>query len=177
MSTPSTHTSDTISGSWQLDPERSSVEFRVPVLWGLLTVKGHFDDYEGRLDLSDTPAIELTIDAASLQTDNDRRDRHLRSSDFFDAKAHPEVRFVSDAVDLQGDALKVRGRLAARGRSIPLELSADVRQVDGELEIAAAAIAPHRELGMTWSPLGIIPGHSDLVIQAHLIPDDDDEAA
>jgi polyisoprenoid-binding protein YceI len=162
---------DTISGSWRLDPERSSVEFRAPVLWGLLTVKGHFDDYQGRLDLSATPAIELTIDAASLQTGNDRRDKHLRSPDLFDAEDHPQVRFLSDAVDLEGEALNVRGRLAARDSSIPLELSAHVRHVDGELEVEAATIAPHRELGMTWTPLGVIPGRSKLVVHAHLIPD------
>jgi hypothetical protein len=79
------------------------------------------------------------------------------------------VRFRSDAVDLQGDALKVRGRLSARRCSIPLELDARVRRVDGEFEIEAAATAPHRELGMTWSPLGMIPPRSELFVKGHLI--------
>ena len=118
---------ETISGSWQLDPQRSSVEFRVGLFWGLATVKGHFDDYQGQLDPSANPAIELTIDAASLQTGNRRRDRHLRSADFFDAEDHPRVQFVSDSVDLQGETLKVQGRLSARGRSVPIELDAQVR--------------------------------------------------
>jgi hypothetical protein len=77
--------------------------------------------------LSARPAIELTIDAASLQTGNRRRDRHLRSADFFDVENHPRVQFVSDSVDLQGETLKVRGRLAARGRSFPVVLDAQVR--------------------------------------------------
>ena len=80
---PNSRSGETISGSWRLDPRRSSVEFRAGHLWGLLTVKGHFDCYEGRLDLSADPAIELTIDAASVQSRNRKRDQHLRSTDFF----------------------------------------------------------------------------------------------
>lgn len=143
-----------LGGSWQLDSRRSSVEFRAAKLWGLVAVKGHFDDYEGHLELSADPVLELTIDAASVQTGIRKRDQHLRSADFFDAENHPRVRFVSESVDLHDDTLKVRGRLSARGRSIPLELDAQVRRIDGELEIEAAITAPHRELGMTWSPPG-----------------------
>ncbi len=56
-----------------------------------------------------------TIDADSLNTKNALRDRHLRSSDFFDVRNHQEVRFESDAATLDGDTLKVRGRLYAAG--------------------------------------------------------------
>ena len=69
--TKSKHRSEqTISGSWQLDAQRSSVEFRARSIWGLAAVKGHFADYQGHLDLTAAPAIELTIDAASLDTGN-----------------------------------------------------------------------------------------------------------
>ena len=162
---------DRISGTWQLDPQRSSVEFRAGHFWGLATVQGHFGDYHGRLDLSADPAIELTIDAPSLDTGNRKRDKHLRSADFFDVENHPRVRFVSDSVQLQGDTLQVHGRLSARDRWIPVELDAEVHEVDGELEIEAATTAPHRELGMNFSPLGMIPPRSKLVVKAHLIPD------
>jgi polyisoprenoid-binding protein YceI len=169
--TTSNHRSgQTLSGTWQLDSQRSSVEFRARKLWGLVTVKGHFDSYEGQLKLGSNPALELTIDAASLQTGIRKRDRHLRSPDFFDAEDHPRVRFVSDSVDLRDDTLRVRGRLSARGRSIALELEAQVRRIDGELEIEAATTAPHRELGMTWSPLGMIPPRSELFVKGHLVP-------
>ena len=177
ITNPNHHSSETIIGSWQLDPQRSSVEFRAGHFWGLATVKGHFDDYHGHLDLSTSPAIELTIDPASVQTGNRKRDRHLRSADFFDADNHPRVLFVSDSVDLHGDTLKVRGQLSARDRSIPLELDAQVRQVDGELEIEAATTAPHRELGMTFSPLGMIRPRSELIVRAHLIPNNTHRAA
>jgi polyisoprenoid-binding protein YceI len=160
-----------LSGTWQLDPQRSSVQFRAKSIWGLAPVKGHFDDYQGHLDLSAAPAIELSIDAGSLDTGNRKRDKHLRSADFFDVENHPRVRFVSDSVQLQGDTLKVQGRLSARDRSIPVELDAEVHEADGELEIEAATTAPHRELGMNYSPLGMISPHTKLLVRAHLVPD------
>jgi polyisoprenoid-binding protein YceI len=161
----------TVVGRWQLDPQRSSIEFQTGHFWGLMTVKGRFDHFEGRLDLSADPAIELTIDAASVQTGNPKRDRHLRSPDFFDAENQPHVRFASDSVVLQGDTLRVRGSLFARDQSIPLELEARVREAGGNLEIAAATSAEHRELGMTWSPLGMIPPRSELVVNGYLVPE------
>ncbi len=161
---------ETISGRWLLDPQRSSVGFRVALGWRLGTVTGRFDHYEGQLDLSAAPAIALTIDADSLQTGNRRRDRHLRSRDFFDAEDHPRVQFISDSIDLGNDALEVRGRLTARGGSIPLELTAVIRRVEGDLEIEAATTAPHRELGMTWNFLGMIPPRSELFVKGRLIP-------
>jgi hypothetical protein len=60
-----------------------------------------------------------------------------------------------------------RGDIA--GRQIPLELDATVREVDGELEIEAVTEADHRELGMTWSPLGILRGPSKLVVRGRLV--------
>src|SRR5271166_5356800 len=125
------------TGTWRLDPARSSVEFHVRHFYGLMTVKGHFDRYEGTLDLGSEPAVQLTIDADSLNTKNARRDKHLRSGDFFDVEHHRQVRFVSDSAVLDGDTLKVRGQLYAAGKHVPLDLHATVRNVDDEVEIEA----------------------------------------
>src|SRR4051794_9034330 len=103
---------------WRIDPARSSVEFHVKGFWGMATIKGRFSRYHGTLDLAAEPAIELTIEADSLDTANAKRDMHLRSPDFFDAEKHPYLRFVSDSATLDGERLHVRGRLHARGRSI-----------------------------------------------------------
>jgi polyisoprenoid-binding protein YceI len=156
-------------GSWRLDPARSSVAFHVRHFYGLMTVKGEFSDYEGTVDLGATPAIELTIEAASLDTKMAKRDEHLRSEDFFDVEHHPQVRFVSDRAELDGDKLSVRGQLHAAGRQIPVELDATVREIAGELEIEAVTDADHRELGMTWSPLGILRAPSRLIVRGRLV--------
>jgi polyisoprenoid-binding protein YceI len=105
-----------------------------------------------------------------VQTGNRKRDDHLRSADFFDAENQPWVRFVSDSVVLRGDTLRVRGSLFARDRSIPLELDARLRRVGSELEIEAATPASHQELGMTWSPLKMIPPRTELSVKGHLVP-------
>jgi polyisoprenoid-binding protein YceI len=161
---------DLTTSAWRLNPERSSVEFRVGHLWGLGTVKGRFESYEGALNLAAEPAIILTIDAASVQTGNEKRDQDLRSAHFFDVEQQPYVRFVSDSVSLEGDSMKVRGRLHARGNSIPLEVDAQIRTVDGEPEIEAVATAAHQELGMTFNPARMIRPTSRLIVKGHLIP-------
>jgi polyisoprenoid-binding protein YceI len=175
--TPSDHRSDeTLVGRWRLDPRRSTVEFSVRLFWGLVTVKGHFEEYQGRLDLSADPAIELTVDAASIQTGNRKRDEHLRSADFFDVEHYPRVQFESDLVELRGDSMRVRGRLSAHGRAIPVELDAQTRRLNGELAIEASTNAPHRELGMTWNRLRMIRPQSKLVVKACLIRSPDSAA-
>jgi polyisoprenoid-binding protein YceI len=156
---------------WRIDPARSSVELQARTFWGLMTVKGHFERYDGTLDLGRTPAIELTIDAASLNTNNSKRDKHLRSGDFFDVQNHPEVRFVSDSATLEGERMKVRGRLYAAGQSIPLELDAGLRRVGDELEVEAETDADHRRLDMSHGVLGMIPTPSHLIVRGRLVQD------
>jgi polyisoprenoid-binding protein YceI len=167
-----THPPDTQSvprGCWRIDPTRSSVEFHAQTLWGLVTVEGRFERYEGTLDLQQTPAIELTIDAASIDTNLGFRDRHLRSADFFDVVNHPQVSFVSDSATLEGERLHVRGRLHAAGHSIPLELDARLRRVGDELEVDARTYADHRKLGMSHGLLGMIPTPSELIVHGRLV--------
>jgi polyisoprenoid-binding protein YceI len=157
------------TGTWRLDAARSSVEFHVPHFYGLMTVKGHFDSYHGSLDLSAQPAVELVIDADSLNTKQKKRDKHLRSDDFFDVANHPQVRFEADTATLDGNTLKASGRLHAAGRHILLHVEATITPVDGEFEIEATAPADHRELGMTWSPMGITRAPSKLIVHGRLV--------
>jgi polyisoprenoid-binding protein YceI len=156
-------------GAWRLDPTRSGVEFRVRHFYGLMTVKGRFADYAGTLDLNADPAVELTIQAASLDTKMAKRDEHLRSGDFFDVEQYPQVHFTSDSAILDGDKLTVHGQLHAAGRQIALDLDATVREIDGELEIEAVTNADHRDLGMTWSPLGTLRAPSKLIVRGRLV--------
>jgi polyisoprenoid-binding protein YceI len=130
MSTTPTPTdqAEPISGRWRLDPTRSSVEFHVRHFYGLITVKGHFDRFDGTLDLDGKPAVELTIDADSLETKNRQRDKHRRSADFFGVEEHPQVRFVSDTVTLAGEKLTVHGQLQ---QAAPASRSSSTRRYAG----------------------------------------------
>lgn len=167
--TPRSDTVEVGKTGWRIDPTRSGIEFRTPTFWGLMTVKGRFERYDGTLDLQHEPAIELTIDAASLSTNNKMRDKHLRSSDFFDVENHRHVRFVSDSATLEGERLTVCGRLYAAGTSIPLDIDARLRPVDGELEVDATAYADHFELGMSHGMLGMIRSPSELIVRGRLV--------
>ncbi len=166
---PASSTPDHLSGAWRLDPTRSSVEFHVRHFYGLITVKGHFDRYEGSLILDGQPEVELTIDAGSLDTKMSKRDKHLRSADFFDAANHPQVRFVSDSATLTGGTLAVHGELSAAGRDVPVAVDATLRQIGDELQVEATTHVDHRELGMKWSPLGILRAPSKLRVSGRLV--------
>ncbi len=157
---------------WRIDPTRSRIAFRTKSLWGLVPVNGEFGRYSGTLDSNRDPAIELTIDADSLNTNNKLRDKHLRSSDFFDVARYPKVRFTSETVKLEGERLKVRGRLEARGGSIQIELEATLRPVGDELKLDATTNGDHEKLGMSSGTLGMIRTPSELIVQGRLVRDD-----
>jgi polyisoprenoid-binding protein YceI len=155
---------------WRLDPTRSRVEFQTGSFWGLTTVTGHFDRFDGVLDLSAQRAIELSLEVDSLDTRNAKRDKHLRSPDFFDAANHPQLRYLAEAT-LAGERLMAKGVLLAAGRSVPVEVEATLRQIDRELEVDAVTQVDHRALGMTWSPLGMVRGSSTLIVRGRLVQD------
>jgi polyisoprenoid-binding protein YceI len=155
---------------WRLDPTDSSAEFGVPHFWGLLTVKGRFDRLDGRLEADhDGPQrIELTIEAASVSTRNRQRDRHLRSADFFDVDRHPKVCFRSTAIrTADNGSLRVAGELTAAGNGIALELEPTVEETVDRLQIDVRTTIDQRQLGITWSPLGMT--RSPVTVHVHAV--------
>lgn len=159
------------STAWRIDPDRSSVEFAVPSFWGLTTVKGRFARFRGTLDLRRDPAVALTLDAESLDTGHARRDKHLRSGDFFGVEEHPHVLFRSDSARLEGERLTVTGTLHAAGTGEPLSLVATVRRAGQELEIEATTELDQRRLGMKLRVLGAVGVPSRLTVRGRLVAD------
>jgi polyisoprenoid-binding protein YceI len=170
--TDSAQDSQRLAGTrWRLDPSGSSAEFRVPNVWGLASVKGRFHDLDGWLEVDDDDQwrMELTMDATSLDTRNRRRDRHLRTADFFDAEHHPELRFRSSSVTDDGSGrLRVEGELEAAGERTRLQVEVTVEHADDRLDLDAAATVDQRQLGMTFSPLGAIRAPTALSVHARL---------
>lgn len=168
----STQNSRQVAGTrWQLDPSGSRAEFRVPNFWGLASVKGRVQRLDGRLEVDRDHQwhMELTLDAASLDTGNPKRDRHLRSADFLDVEHHPELRFRSTSVSDQGGGrLRVEGDLEAAGGRVSLPVELTVVHAEGGLELDAAATIDQRELGMTWSPLGVVRAPTTVSVHARL---------
>ena len=105
-------------GVWTVDPQRSEIGFAVKALWGLHTVRGVFGAYDGTLTVrAGGAAGKLTIDAASLDTGHKKRDRHLRSPDFFDVGRNPQIVFVLKSVTAREGGLTVEGELRSRRRA------------------------------------------------------------
>lgn len=153
-----------------LDSDATSVEFAVKTFWGLMTVHGRFDRFDGWYE--DGPGgttMELTIDADSLDTGHATRDEHLRSTDFFRVAEHPQVRFTSSRVyHVTDKILHVVGRLEAAGKAVPVEFAATVEQLGDELEIEATTTVDQRRLGMSSGRLGMIRPPATLHVKARL---------
>ncbi|WP_328770198.1 YceI family protein [Streptomyces sp. NBC_00286] len=150
------------TGLWQLDPARSTVAVRQKTMWGMVTVNGTFagvtGDGEVRPDGSASGTV--TIDAASLDTKHTKRDKHLRSADFFDVDRHPAITFaVRSCAPRTDDTAEVSGQLTVRGISRPVSFTARVTDSSADAVTLAAELTVDRaEFGMTWNQLGMMRG-------------------
>ena len=170
MSITLTETPTTVEW-WTADPTRTTVEFEVDHFWGLHTVHGRFRRFDGVYVAGTSgPEIELTIDAASVDTGNAARDRHLRSAEFLDVGEHPQLRFTSTHVTGLGNGkVRVSGELDVAGTSVPLAFDASVRMIGAELELEAMTTIDQRSFGMKQGPLRNIRPVTTLHVKAHLV--------
>ena len=111
---------------WILDPAHSEVQFKVKHLM-VSKVTGHFKQFyvtvETQGDDITTAKVHFTADINSISTNNEQRDAHLRSGDFFDVENHPQLSFESDKLEKTGlETYKLHGTLTMRGVSKPITL-------------------------------------------------------
>jgi polyisoprenoid-binding protein YceI len=160
---------------WSLDRDGSSVGFAVKTMWGLIPVRGRFDGFAGSYEVGRNGAkIELTIDAASVDTGNAKRDEHLRSSDFFDVDEHAHVCFRSTRVHDVGDGmLHVVGNLEVAGIVEPLEFAAALQPAGDGVVLEATTTVDQRQFGMSSGVLGMIRRPATLHVKALLKGDAD----
>ena len=177
MSTPSAPAAGPVAGpaSWQLDPARSSVTFRHKTIWGLATVRGTFSELSGTgtIAADGSASGRLVIAAASIDTKQGARDKHLRSADFFNAEAHPVIVVDITAASRAGTAsANVTGTLTAAGITRPLQLTAAIAQVsDQDLTLTASGEFDRAAFGMTWGKLGMIRGLASVDVVARFTRD------
>jgi polyisoprenoid-binding protein YceI len=156
-------------GNWTLDPAQSTVALKSKSMWGLAPVKGTFTKVEGAGTVSPTGEVtgQITVATASLDTKNARRDKHLRSKDFFLAEEHPSITFVATKLTPAGDGLAVEGTLTVRGRSNPVTLTAAATPVaDGAVALDATVEVDRSHYGLTWNQLGMASMHNTITIHA-----------
>jgi len=150
------------AGTWDIDPAHSTVEFSVRHMM-VTTIKGQFQKVKGTVELDDKDAskstVDVSIDTASIDTREQKRDAHLKSADFFDAAKFPAITFKSTKVEKAGKGkLKVTGDLTMHGVSKPLVLmvegpSASVKDPFGRTVRGVMAIGKldRKDWGMTWN--------------------------
>ena len=118
-----------VTETYKIDPEHTNVGFRIRHFFS--KVPGRFNKFEGVITLDreelSKGSVEITIDAASIDTNEAARDKHLRSADFFDVEKHPTITFKSIRVSKASEnRLKVEGNLTIRGVTKPVTLDVDV---------------------------------------------------
>ena len=173
------------AATWQIDPDHSSFQFKVRHLT-VSNVKGDFTKVKGAVTMDDKDVsnlnVELTIDAASVNTGHAKRDEHLKASDFFDVAKYPTITFHSKKVIKDGpDRLKVIGDLTIHGvtREVTVNVEGPTQEVKdpgGNFRRGATGTAKinRKDFGLTWNRAletgGVVVGEDvDISVEIELI--------
>jgi polyisoprenoid-binding protein YceI len=114
-----------LTGTWDLDPAHTTVGFAVKHAM-VATVRGHFSGFTGGATINaenpEQSSAWLDIDPTTITTNNEMRDGHLKSGDFFEVEKHPAISFRSTSAKLDGDDLVMTGDLTIRGVTNPVDV-------------------------------------------------------
>ncbi len=147
--------------SWNFDLTHSSINFWVRHLM-VSKVHGRFTSWKGSLEFDpENPAasrVDVSIDAASIETKEDKRDAHLRSPDFLDVDKYPQISFRSTSIEKTGDGeLRATGELTIHGVTRPIELDVEyagaVKDPWGgdRAGFSARATLKRKDFGLEWN--------------------------
>jgi polyisoprenoid-binding protein YceI len=148
--------------TWQVDPSHSAAQFTVRHMM-ISNVKGEFGKMTGTVqydpDDASKSAVEVSIDATSINTRVEGRDRHLKSADFFDVEKYPAITFKSKRVEPSGAGkLKIAGDLTMHGVTREVTFDVDgptqpIKDQRGNLHMGASASTKvnRKDFGLTWN--------------------------
>jgi polyisoprenoid-binding protein YceI len=158
----------TLAGAWTLDADRSEVILKTRHSWGLRPLQGVFRQVSGHGTVNAAGGVSgaVTIAAGSLDTSNQRRDKHLRSADFFDVGNHPNFTFAADSVGPAGDGVRVTGNLTVRGRTRAVTFDAKVSVAQDAVELDGDIPVNRADYGLTWNFFGIAAMDNIIAVRA-----------
>ncbi len=147
--------------TYKIDPAHSTVGFSVTHML-ISDVDGKFKEYDATFVLNENDpsksSVNATIKVASVDTENEKRDGHLTSPDFFDAASHPEITFESSSVEKKDDGNYVaNGKLTIRGTTkdvaLPFTVKGPVTDPWGNTKIGVQAemTIDRQKFGVSWS--------------------------
>lgn len=145
---------------YDIDASHSQVGFRIKHLVG--RVPGRFTKFSGTIEFTagkpETWKVDAKIDPASINTDNEKRDGHLKAPDFFDVAKHPEMSFKSTKVTaVKGETAKLHGDLTMHGVTKPvvldLELGGTAKDPWGNQKAGFSATGKinRKDFGIVWN--------------------------
>ena len=146
---------------YDIDPMHSTVGFRVKHM-GISTVPGRFAKFKGTVTLdkheSTAARVEVVIEAASIDTGIEARDKHLKSPDFFDVEKYPEIKFVSAKIfPMKDDKFVMEGSLTMHGVTKPVKLdvvfNGSAKDPWGGTRAACSASGAlnRKDFGLVWN--------------------------
>jgi polyisoprenoid-binding protein YceI len=153
-----------VAGTWDIDPVHSEVAFTIRHM-AVSKVRGRFDKFEGVLVTGEDPlssTVTATIDATSINTNNEQRDGHIKSADFFAVETHPHLTFTSTGITDEGGELSLHGDLTIRGVTRPVTFSLEINGFGPDptggtrAGFSATAEINRQDFGVTWS--ATVPG-------------------
>jgi polyisoprenoid-binding protein YceI len=150
-----TATTQLSAGTWAIDPVHSSIGFSVRHLM-VSKVRGTFQNFSGAIVVAEdgTPSVTADIAVDSINTNNEQRDGHIKSADFFDVENHPTATFSSTGVRTNGDNYVVDGELTLKGVTKPVSLDLEFNGVNpgmGHGEVAgfeASVVLNRKDFGI-----------------------------
>ena len=144
--------------TWEIDLSHSDINFRIRHL--VSRVRGTFNDWSGTI-VADPQnlaggSVQVEIKTASIDTNNERRDTHLKSADFFDAATHPTITFRSTRVRTRGNSITVDGSLTMNGITRPVVLTGTAQPVTGvagkrRIGFEASTTIDRKAFDVTWN--------------------------
>ena len=158
----------TLAGSWTLDPVKSEVRLHTRHTWKLLPLHGVFSEVSGSgtvTSAGDASGV-ITVGADSINTKNPRRDKHLRSSAFFDVANHAQFTYTADSVHPADGGVRVTGRLTVRDQTRPAAFDATVSAAGDEVALNGEIPVNRADFGLTWNFLGIASMHNTIAVHA-----------
>jgi polyisoprenoid-binding protein YceI len=117
-----------VAGTWAIDPVHSEIGFSVRHM-AVSKVKGRFDKFEGSFVTAADPlasTVNVTVDASSINTNQEQRDAHIKSADFFEVETHPTLTFTSTGIKDDGGEFLLEGDLTIKGVTKPVVFSLEV---------------------------------------------------
>lgn len=117
-----------VAGTWTIDPTHSDVSFTVKHMM-VSKVRGHFPTFSGTLVTNEDPlqsSVSADIDMASFNTNNEQRDDHIRSRDFFEVETYPTMTFRSTGIRADGEDYVIDGDLTLHGVTRSVSLAVEI---------------------------------------------------